>query len=284
MKPETRLIDPGVRAGPRRLLDRVVLASASGLHLGHETCCRLLPSPDLVHRTGRLLADQGLGFALVTPALVPEPELHRIDALLASLADGTEVIANDWGVLFTVARRHERLEPVLGRMLSGVRVDPRIPRLVAENLDRTAGERLLVSLREPPLVSSLAAPVLRELRVGRVELNPATQGLPHPDPEGFRYTLHSPWAIVTASRFCPQQRLPPEREPLQVLPCARECLGRPPVELRQRQFPAPLWLAGNAILCRRDHRGVAHPQLDRVVSWDLLSASTRPGGASAPAR
>lgn len=268
----TRLLADGVRSDPGRLLDRLVANGAAGLHLGHETCCRLLPSPDFVRRTERLLAEEGLDLSLVTPAMVPEPELARIEALLAALPDGAEVVANDWGVLYAVATRHERLEPVLGRMLCAVRVDPRVPRIVRQAVGRAEADRLLADLRQPPVVSPLSLPLLSRLRVRRVELNPAAQGLPAPADDGLRYTLHQPWAIISASRYCPQQRLPPHREPLQVLSCTRECLQQQPLELRHRGFPAPLYLVDNAILARAEQGAIDHPQVDRVVIRPLEEA------------
>jgi hypothetical protein len=59
-----------------------------------------------------------------------------------------------------------------------------------------------------------------------------------------------------------------------VLACKKECLTRGPLELRQRQFPSPLWLVGNAILARAERGTAPHPQVDRVVvwSWDQPAA------------
>jgi len=262
----------GLRVDPADLVERVLSCGATGLHLGHETCCRLMPSSEFVGSTSRLFAAKGLDFALVTPAMVPETELSKIGSLLSALPDGTEVVANDWGVLHTVASGHQRLEPVAGRMLCASRVDPRVPRLVRQGVKRTVADELLAELRQPPVVSRFMLPVLERLRVRRVELNPAAQGLPDPLGSAIKFSLHQPWALVSASRYCPQQRLPPRREPVRVLSCTRECLQQPPLELHHRGFPDPLYLVSNAVFARADVEPAGHPQIDRMVIRDLAAA------------
>ena len=264
------LLVSGLTETAHELADRAERAGARGLYVGPETCSRLLPSGDQIGAIQRACVDRGLSFALMTPAMVAEPMLARVTGLLGLLIDGTEVIVNDWGILRLVGGRFPRLEPVLGRMLCGLRPDPRVPAIARELLGARAGE-LLGDLTEPPPTRASTAALLRDLRVRRMELNPVAQGLPVGDVAGFAVTLHQPWSILAATRFCPQQRITDPDAPLLVRPCARECLERAPLRLDNDHFPQPLYLVGNAVLGRGAEPAELPRMVDRIVERSLAA-------------
>ena len=269
MVDDRRVLALGLTGDVQEFLDRVEASSVRGLYLGSETCSRLLPSDDQVRQLQEGSAARGLSFALVTPAMVPETMLSRVVELLDLLPDDTEVIANDWGVLRLVGREHPRLEPVLGRMLCGLRPDPRVPDIARELLGEQGARDLLVDLAWPPPCRSSTAELLRSLRVRRIELNPVAQGLPSQGLGGFAATLHQPWSILAATRFCPQQRITDPDAPLLVRRCARECLERAPLRLDHEQFPQPLYLVGNAVVARVAKPQALPPEIYRLVTWSL---------------
>jgi hypothetical protein len=142
--------------------------------------------------------------------------------------------------------------------------------IARELLGARAGE-LLGDLTEPPPTRASTAALLRDLRVRRMELNPVAQGLPVGDVAGFAVTLHQPWSILAATRFCPQQRITDPDAPLLVRPCARECLERAPLRLDNDHFPQPLYLVGNAVLGRGAEPAELPRMVDRIVERSLAA-------------
>lgn len=262
------ILASGLTETADELVARVEAAGAGGLYLGPETCSRLLPTGEQISAAQQACADRGFDFVLVTPAMVPEPMVPRIRGLLELLADGTEVVVNDWGILRLVGRELPRLEPVLGRMLCGLRPDPRVPTIARRLLGADADE-LLIDLAEPPVLRPQTVELLRRLRVRRLELNPVAQGLPRGPVAGFTLSLHQPWSILATTRFCPQQRISDPGAPLQVRPCARQCLERAPVRLESEHFPTPMFLVGNALLARGAEPAELRPEIDRLVEGRL---------------
>lgn len=277
MPAERRLLVGGPDGPGPDLAERLSRRAAAGLHLGSETCARLLPSNETLRQVLDVAVSSGWPFALVTPAMVPEAALARVQSLLGLLPDGTEVVANDWGVVRLLARRHPRLEPVLGRMLCGLRPDPRVPSIARDIMGPDGATALLADLAGPPVARESAVRLLLDLGVRRIELNPVAQGLPPEPPRGLRVTLHQPFAIVSATRYCPQQRLAMPRPPLLVRSCTQECRTRAPVRLAHEQFPVPLYVSANALLAPAEPPADPPDWIDRIVITDLDVAGLRHG-------
>jgi len=264
------------------------LPHARRLYFGHELCERLLPSaPDLARVVG-FCRMKGLWLTLVTPP-VTQPGLARVEELLTWLdahdAAG-EIVINDYGVLHLLRRRHPRLEPVLGRLMSKQQRDPRIMRLLAGgSAPQPVGGRLVLDVALPDEAAALyrATPhssahtqrLLRTLGVRRVELDNPLHGFDYEGgDDGATASLYVPFGVVATSRRCtadPRRVAQPFSDRLTA--CARDC-RRTAFELRAEHIAVPLYRRGNTLFFRNDavpgDAELARRHVDRVVHQPRL--------------
>lgn len=231
------------------------------IYAGAEFCPWRLPVTAALRHTLRWAHGRGAAFTLVTPVLI-EPQRPALYGLLADLlpdfAAADEVVISDWGALDLVRSLRPDVTVVLGRVLSGQKRDART---VALELSEAQREHF----RRGSWYSAPAAALLRELGIGRVELDNLLQGVA-PLPTGLRGTLHVPYAMVASSRNCPF------RPPGSAAPCPRPC-GEV-FTLTSGESPEPLLQGGNTQFLRIDRlpddlaalgidRVVEHPELPR---------------------
>ena len=186
----------------------------SRLQLGSEFCQRLLPSPEQVHRIADLTESRGLGFSLVTP-LATDRTIGQLRRLLPLLPSGSEIIANDWGVLRLLKASFPSLVPVAGRLICKQIKDPRLPS--AE----------WAALYPHGIHSRGFAAVLQRFGVGRVEMDVPVFA----EPENFhsscmQVSVHAPWGFAVKGRACRIGSLnqPDDSKFATDHRCRRECL------------------------------------------------------------
>ena len=100
--------------------------SVNRVYLGNEFCERLLPTPAQMTEAIACTQYLGIDFSLQTP-LLTDSGIKRLRILLDTLAEGTEVIVNDWGTLRLIRTDYGGLKPLLGRLLYKMIKDPRLP-------------------------------------------------------------------------------------------------------------------------------------------------------------
>ena len=241
------------------------LSGARRLYFGHEFCQKLLPTlPALAHVADVCRARQ-VGLTLVTPPIT-QPGLAPVEELLAWLEAQNasyEVVVNDWGVLHLLARRHPRLEPVLGRLMSKQHRDPRIVRLSTGDAAPTAVDgRLVLDVALPEAAAAfyratpLSAPrtqnVLRAFGVRRVELDNPLHGFDYRPVGNGVASLYVPFGVVATSRRCtsdPRRVSDPFTD--RVSRCERGC-RHIAYELRAEHIAEPLYRRGNTLFFRND--------------------------------
>jgi hypothetical protein len=183
------------------------------LYFGSEFCEHLLPSPRALRAALRQAEAHGLRLALLTPVASPAV-LERLEDLLPLLADGMEVVVNDWGVAHLVATRFPALGAVAGRVLCRMTKDPR--------LDAGWAGRCAHGLAAPTLRALFARLGIRRLELD-LPLFPdagALDGLPLPA------SVHLPYVYVAKGRMCRAGALAmsgPERFAVGRR-CQKECL------------------------------------------------------------
>ncbi len=188
--------------------------SIDRVHFGSEFCETLLPGEWQVRQAVAAAMSCGIGLSLVT-APASDAGLERLSALLQLLPAGSEVIANDWGVLRLLADFRPAVIPVAGRVLCKMVKDPRLPSAEWAKLYPHG-------IHSRPFVA-----LLRRLGVGRIEMDVP----PFAQPADFHglgpaISVHSPFGFSVRGRSCRagSLNLPLEQKFMVGPACHRECL------------------------------------------------------------
>lgn len=186
------------------LLRHLPGAAPSRVYIGNETCERLLPSPEAIGSWVAAARGGRVAMSLVLPPLSLDGLAKAegaVRALEGADAEGSEVVANDWGAVHRLRSRHPGLAIVLGRLTHKVLRDPRL----AERFDSPLAP---VSARSALCRSGELAPGFRALMerygIGRREIDPFLQPLEEDEWEGRgeRLSVHLPYQFVTMGRGC----------------------------------------------------------------------------------
>lgn len=222
---EAFLCVPSLRWIAERAQGDLPGAATSRVHVGNESCERLLLSPRATAAWVSWAGSAGRPLSLVLPPLgVEEQEAAMASVSLLAGEPGAEVVANDWGTVHRVRERFPGARIVLGRLTHKTMRDPRIA-------DRFDAPGAPAAARAALCGSGELAPGFRRLmeryRIGRREIDPFLQPLGEEEYEGRteKLSVHLPWQFVTAGRACLPGSLHREREGkfLPGAPCREEC-------------------------------------------------------------
>lgn len=190
---------PGQEGEARIIRDLFGPVRFTRIYFGQEFCERRLPGPGELAAALAEAGRRNMEFTLVTP-FVTERGLGGVADLLRILDGdwpGSEVVVNDWGVLYLLSAKFPRIRPVLGRLLNKIPRDPRMgPCLPGKsgdgNLFRTC------SLAGPHMKK-----LLKKMKTGRVELDNYFQGLDDGLGRwGYRVSLYVPHGCIATGRIC----------------------------------------------------------------------------------
>lgn len=170
------------------------------LYFGQEFCSRLIPEKEEMTGAISKSHNKGLEFSLVTP-YATEKALDRLEELLAALESirpFSEVICNDWGVIYLIRKKFSTLVPVMGRLLNKACRDPRIVKHLKGIPDGEASAYRFSSSANPYLKS-----LLKMLGVARVEADNLPQGMEGGLLDrGVPASLYIPYGFVSTGRIC----------------------------------------------------------------------------------
>lgn len=171
-------------------------------YLGDEFCVNRMPSEkefeDLLH----LAAAKNRPVSLLTPPLTDEGLARCLPFFdrLRSVQPAPEVVANDWGVFFTLREAYPELEVGLGRLLNKGFKDPRLPdpeRFARHSQE--AKELLNHCTFDSPVFQERAA----RLGVRRLERDLLPYGKPRVAGfERFGVSVYAPFGYFTTGRVC----------------------------------------------------------------------------------
>ena len=184
------------------------------IHLGNEFCERLIPTPEKLKDAQFKIRQLELRLTLVTPMLT-DAGLCRLDKLLRSLSEGTEVVINDWGTLQRLHTEHTSLTPLLGRMLNKMIKDPRLP--------SEKWSRLHPYISQSKHFQSL----LRRFKIGQMEMDvPLFAKVEQFNNSPLDMSVHLPYGYTLKGRMCRIGSLnqKDDRKFLTAHACQKECL------------------------------------------------------------
>jgi hypothetical protein len=192
-------------------------ASCDRLYVGSETCETLFPGPERARRLIEAARGHGRPLTLVTPACT-DAGLARVQAVLALLPAGSEVVFNDWGVFELL--QGSALRPVLGRQLV------RIPRGFRRAGARQLSPELTAFVRHSNLDNREFQELLAARAIARVELDNVLQGYSFRPRAALRASLHLPYVYIASGRKCLCARLEESLDAYRTgRPCRRSCRG-----------------------------------------------------------
>ncbi|MFA6148045.1 MAG: hypothetical protein WC899_07545 [bacterium] len=179
-----------------------LVGAPSRLHVGSDTCERLLPSPRTLGAWIDAARGAGWTTTLVLPPLGRDGQARAQECVrVLETAPGAEVVANDWGTVHLLRSRHPDLRITLGRLTHKVLRDPR----VADLFDSPQAP---MAARSALCRSGELAPGFRTLMerygIERREIDPFLQPLEEDEWEGRseRLSVHLPYQFVTMGRGC----------------------------------------------------------------------------------
>ncbi len=232
-----------LRALGQRPLAPGLLAPGSrveALHYGSEFCEHLIPGPRALGAALATAEAAGLALCLLTP-MVSDRGLRRVRALLARLPAGSEVVANDWGVLGVLRDEFPALVPAAGRQLCKMVKDPRLP--------SAAWTRLTPhGVHSAPFLA-----LLERLGVARLEVDvPPFARLDDLRGRGLPLAVHAPFGYATRARICKIGclRLPAAERFAPGHRCRKECLRYVERLDRGAEHDLPTLRRGNTVLYR----------------------------------
>ena len=259
------------------------------IYFGNEFCERLIPAVAEVEKVRDYCKKHKTGFSLVTP-YVTDAGMAKLDKLFSFLlgnGESCEVIVNDYGVLSLINEEYPGLRPVLGRLLTKQKRDPRIaglisgagrPRVVLRRA--SSGYDIIFSRRVPAGLAAyfketninIAAirAFLAGYRIRRAEVDNLLQGMNIRIPKGsFQVSLYFPFAYITTTRLCSAD---PFREAKKftcaISSCSKKCLQYS-VKLKNKNIPGLIYKKGNTLFFRNDilprERDLAAQGIDRLV-------------------
>ncbi len=238
------------------------------IYFGNEFCQRLIPSAKELEEALDFILSKSLNFTFVT-GFVMEQDLNYLQDLLVIIsgkAPGAEVVINDWGML-SVVKKHN-LVPVIGRLLTKQRRDPRILNL-KERLTAPAKERS----RSSCIGGSLAR-FLKNKSIERMEIDNLPQGIQlgvNAGLKGLHFSLYFPFNYVTTSRQCIFNNGSLQSGRGLSFGCGMKC-RLSPIELRHCTMPLPLYMKGNTLFLENqkmpDYPALGY--IDRIVYQQVI--------------
>ncbi len=110
-------------------IDGVLPRRIRRLYLGDEFCANRMPSEKELEDLLRLAHTKNWAVSILTPPLTDEGLARCLPLFdrLRSIRPAPEVVANDWGVFFTLRESYPGLDVGLGRLLNKGFKDPRLP-------------------------------------------------------------------------------------------------------------------------------------------------------------
>lgn len=182
------------------------------IYFGQETCENLIPTLKEVQQAYDIAHQLEYEFTLVTPYVSPKGMqiLRTIFNYLVTLDEKIEIVVNDFGVLRVINSDYPSLKPILGRLLTKMKRDPRFSLsgfdATSKNINNI--KKVETNQKEALQVASLEIPsylkFLEGKGINRVSFDAVTQGINIKpiNKLGIKTDLYWPWVYITSSRSC----------------------------------------------------------------------------------
>lgn len=174
------------------------------IYVGSEYCWRLLPSKADISFYLYTLLKHHIEITFVTPVVFMKEYgfirdiLSYINNLARNRNKKIEVVVNDWGMLWLISKTFNFIEPVLGRLMSKIKRDPRFLLSQDKNFSK-----VIKTLRQSSMTVKNYRKFLLSLGVRRAEFDWPEQGLEMNFSRlGIKASLYFPHIFITSGRRC----------------------------------------------------------------------------------
>lgn len=238
----------------------------SRLYFGQEFCENLTPTADEVEQAFYYSKQFGWNFTYVTGGYQTEAGNEKIMKNLAKLHEldpESEVVVNDWGILYRISHDYPQFKIVLGRQANkqtrmNLFTRPGAnPPVYVQGLDTDESEIRRSQIRafaDIAVNNPDYLELLKSLGVTNIDLDMTPQGLRRPE-DGWEMTLgyYYPWAFIATGRNCPTAGVAePQRTYVMTdRQCGRPC-QRYNCSPQLIQFEQPLIQRGPALFIAAD--------------------------------
>jgi hypothetical protein len=227
------------------------------VYYGSEFCQNLIPTLDNLKIIFSATKNKKK-LTLLTP-YVTGCGLEKLKPLFQYLSkqnSRTEVVFNDWGVFKLIREGYRNIEPVLGRLLTKQRRDPRIYNILLNKqkptriFDKKSKKTFVFIPKETPLSlyehfkgSVINVPVFQEFllanNIRRVEIDNLAWDMKIEVNKRIGVSIYLPYAYVTTTRLCGLINLTYSA-------CGREC-QKYYFSFKNDVSPLPFYIWGNTI-------------------------------------
>lgn len=248
------------------------------VYIGTEFCENLIPTLPALREWYAKVRSLRAAFTLVTP-YVTDAGLDRLKPLLSFLdkQGSAEAVVNDWGVLTLLRDNYPHIEPVLGRLLTRQRRDPRMDQILDGSQQPVTlqapdgGTPTVLMPKRPPRATAahfrgslINVPNFQKFLSGwgirRIELDHLPWNMDVRLPPRLRASLYIPYAYMATTRMC-------GKISLSYAPCRKEC-KKYFLKLNEPHSPSPFYSIGNTVFYKQatpDDRKLKELGIDRLV-------------------
>lgn len=258
---------------------------ADRIYFGNEFCQNRIPSLPRLKEFYSFVREKDKGFTFVSP-FVTDGGLDKLKGLLAFLdAQGdAEVVFNDWGVFALLKSEFSNLKPVMGRLLTKQRRDPRVFKILsgqqqAQEVVFEGPKGPIKDLHVPQIVpgtlvkhyqgSLINVPILQEFLfsrgIGRIEVDNLIWEMDLSLKDEIGASIYLPYNYITVSRMCGKLTLTYES-------CHNEC-QKYFFQIKDDSLPVPFYGIGNAIFYKTKRPSDEYLKklgIDRIVYQPYL--------------
>lgn len=184
------------------LLEKYNLQAPQRIYFGSEFCQYRIPTLEDVQKAYEIVTGYGYEFSFVT-SYVPESGMQQLLTIFSWLNQqetGVEVVVNDWGICYSIAKNYPNLIIVVGRLLNKMIRDPRVAHLYNQKAAPQKAKSIFMnSAFEAPYFQQF----LQRYNVSRIEYDSFIQPIQQTkEREGMPSSLYLGYGVIATGRSC----------------------------------------------------------------------------------
>lgn len=247
------------------------------VYYGNEFCENLIPNLSLLKNFYYKIKEQGKKFTFVAP-YVTNKGITKLERIFEFLNNNLiEVVFNDWGVFNLMVNNFKNIRPVLGRLLTKQKRDPRLLRVFANNQNNFSKDKLIKNntvIFYPKKVpgslfkhcqSSLAdSKIFQEYLISngiqRVEIDNLAWKMSLNKNKKIGISLYLPYNYISTSRMCGKVNLTYNS-------CQKEC-KKYMIKIEDEKLGVPIYSIGNTVFYKSnwpERKYLERLGVDRII-------------------